>query len=218
MVVWLLWHAWQERKWRRVGIAAVLSATLVAGLVPWAVRNTRVRGTPTGFTANGAVLLAQGLTTQKWRDQMARTDPERYDLRRMTTASQASERLGVLTSVWVNEHPWRTAWQLVANIGYLWSPISRWTWEGEPLHRGEIPGTLMELALFAVAAMGLWRYRRTDLARFVLLQFVLFSVSHAPTFAQPRYRTPLLALVILFAAAQLAKRSEVAPELEQQRA
>ncbi len=214
IVLWLLWTAWRARQLRRaLGAIAVSGAVLVAAIVPFTMRNYRVFGeflllnSNAGYAMYSAQHPMQGISFQAFeaaplpadlplgneaqldRELMRRgiefvlADPGRYVLLSLS-------RIPVYFEFWPSGDT-----SLINNVGRVGSfgiflPFM-------------IYGLWLTLRLSGPWRKGNWGQFFTQPAALLIGFMVFYSVLHILTWAMPRYRLPVDAAALPFAAIAL---------------
>jgi len=192
---------------RGVRRLALMVACLVLVLAPWIARNAIVFGRP--------VLSSQTLF-QLWQAaHPGATGTNRVDwpatLRYSATLPgdefDVSDQMGREATQFIRTHPLEYARLGVVKAWELWKPWS----PGVPLVQNVLYlAASLPLALLGLA--GMLSRRRDRFERvFGLLAIVLFTVVHALYTAVIRYRVPLDAILIVYAAAWIADRRRPQP-------
>ena len=205
-LMWLTWRTWHtQRKLPLVTLAWTGLATLL-GLLPWLVRNSFIAGKPVGLSTMGPVAAYLGLLPA--HHGLAGANPATEAALAPYTApsaDRAAERASALVESYTRSHPQEVLQHALDNIGWFWSPVTRWQEPGAELSLAQWAVGALYVLLFAAALCGMWLERRKPWTTLTLWLLVCATVMHAPSLSVPRYRIPFEPLLVLMAAAAMQR-------------
>jgi 4-amino-4-deoxy-L-arabinose transferase-like glycosyltransferase len=219
--VWLgLWVAWRHRSTLRKGIVsalpyAVVFATMLLTLSPWAIRNWVALGYPVLVSTNGGINLYIGnnpgatggyqpITTPSvravWGDEVAR---ERVATREAVTFIATHPlvfvRLVVQRAVLLFARGWDGIYE---HLRATRSPVGH----GTRLALYGLAEMYYLLLLFACAASFFDRRGSPPVMGLLVAVAVYWIAVHVIVMAEPRYRFPIMPIITAFAAVYVSKR------------
>ena len=192
----------------RAGLLAVIGAALI--LAPWLYRNDRAVGAPV-LSTNAAFNLyignnpaADGRFVSMAKTPMGRN----WNATRLALGELAStDLLKQQTLAWIAANPGKTAGLAVRKLGYFWQPDLP---DAADFARSRALGAirlievLQYLAIVVLGALGLASPVLAARDRWVLLAMIGgFWVVHAAAYIIPRYRDPIIPLLIVAASIRL---------------
>ena len=199
---------WRNRPWRETGAAAFAFAAGAALMLgPWLAHVDRTLGRPV-LTTNGPFNLYVGNNpAATGRFVSMRDTPLGAEWRAMRARDgelRATDRLGALAVEHIRTHPVQTGALALRKLALFWSPdfpdsadqshgamVTALRWAEGIQHL-----LIIALGGFAVAQ---WR-RRTKAERLILVTIACFWAIHAAAYVMPRYRLPVLPLLLISAA------------------
>ena len=202
----LLFHPRRALAAKRLFIAFVVMGLCV---LPWhayhAVKNGRNLLLPPSLAPGG--ILSQGTLAAKgriMRDPAYRANASRLEKEgqalesRRGTAGAVGVALGRVIGeaakepgdyLWLVAMKFRRMWGLAPEVGVYARPLIT------------IPTALLNLAAYLGCAAGLLLHRRREEAWLAVAIIAMVTLPHLVFYAQPRYRLPVMPIVILFAGA-----------------
>jgi 4-amino-4-deoxy-L-arabinose transferase-like glycosyltransferase len=196
----------------RFATVAVAVVCLVLALLPWAIRNQRVIGTPIPTTTNGGITfydgfnplqldkLSRGLTNGAGESDQSfvRSMPQLGEMNEV----QRSDYFESLAWRFIGEHPADSIKLATAKLLRTWSPVPLSADFGRPLYK--IIAAIYTVPLFVLTIVGLWRGSLSRPVRiFLLAPAVYFSIVHMMSVGSLRYRIPVEPLLCVLAASAL---------------
>jgi 4-amino-4-deoxy-L-arabinose transferase-like glycosyltransferase len=229
LAVILLWWLPASLR-RRAGLALVLCVSYGLVIGPWAIRNTRLQGVPVLVDTMGGLNLRMGNYEHTPHDRMWDAVSQQGERSWIVGLPAHPEGGGDWTEGlkerWARSralefmlsHPGLTAWRSAIKFGDFWA-LDRDFVAG--VHRGLYAPPLTVTALvgglllvaypvaLALGILGAWLVPPRDRhGRWLLLVVVGFVCAlHAVVFAHPRYRLPMMPLLLIFAAPAISRRS-----------
>ncbi len=200
---------WRKQAWRETSAAAGVFALAAAIVIaPWLWHVDRTLGRPV-LTTNGPFNLYVGNNpAATGRFVSLRDTPlgaQWRVMRRRDGELRATDRLGALAVAHIQAHPAQTGALAVRKLALFWLPdfpdsadqshgaaITALRWADAVQH-------LVIVMLGGLAVMQ-WR-RRTRAERLILMTIACFWLVHAAAYVMPRYRLPVLPLLLVSATA-----------------
>ena len=215
---------------RRLVLAAMLCAGFAGVVTPWAIRNTRLQGVPVLVDTMGGLNLRMGNYKYTPHDRIwdavsqdgARSWvvglPERPPDGGAWTEGTKERWARQQALAFMTSHPGLTLWRALIKFGDFWA-LDRDFLAG--VQRGLYHPTLSVIVVLGgvlllaypvalgLAVLGAWLVTPRDgRGAAVLLILIAFVCAlHTIVFAHPRYRLPLMPLVLVFAAAAVRHRT-----------
>lgn len=198
---------------RRVALLTAASAVLLiaVALAAWSQRNREALGVRVWLSTNGGVTLFDGQGPQ------ARGDSDQTFLQRIPELAGLNEVerdrwLARAAAEHMRADPARVLRLAGVKFARMWSP-----WPNVAEYRSSLAGlagALFSVALYALAAVGLWRTRRDRaFVTLLVIPIVYFTLVYCLFIGSVRYRVPLTPLLAVAAGARSPARSSVFPAL-----
>jgi hypothetical protein len=201
-------HAFRSAGFKAGRRMPTLTITLLATfavLVPWALRNNAVLGTPLFTTTNDGFTLYDGLnpdadgsSDQSW--------VERLPLLTNLSESQRSAYLKARALEWAQAHPVRVMRLAVAKVGRTWSTVPLSAEYGSRRHY-VIGAACHAVPMMLLALLGLFNRAMPRRARLLLVTpALLITLTHALSVGSLRYRMPVHTQLAVLAGMAVAMR------------
>jgi len=212
---------------RRCLMAIALCAAYAAIVGPWAVRNTRLQGVPVLVDTMGGLNLRMGNYEFTPHDRMWDAISQQGERSWIVGLPAQPDGGGEWTEgrkerwarsqaiAFIVSHPFLTAWRSLIRFGDFWAldrdflaGVQRRLYSPPLLVTVLVGGALSVAypAAMTLAVLGAWlvppRDRRGAWLLLVVVAFV--CALHSIVFAHPRYRLPLMPLLLVFGAAAVA--------------
>ena len=212
---------------RRLAVAAAFCAGYLAIVTPWAMRNTHLQRVPVIVDTMGGMNLRMGNYEFTPHDRMWDAVGQEGERSWIVGLPEHPPEGGTWTEgqkerwargravAFMTAHPLLTAWRSSIKFGDFWAldrdflaGVQRGLFAPPPVVT-VIAGGLLAAAFpaaLALAILGVWRVPSRDVhGKVILLLTVAFVCAlHTIVFAHPRYRLPLMPLVLVFSGAAIA--------------
>lgn len=205
--VWLLGLAWRRRSRPLLLAAAGMACGAVLAIGPWLARNAAVTGRAEisslagvnlmlGLVADDAAAF-QAAQPAGWRTQ--------HDPYLAPTPQEADRRLRQVVGAFASAHPLRIVAHGLENVALFWSPVPRQVYTTGRLDPASAVAGLVNLLVFGLGVLQMWRLRRSPWVLLVGVSLVLLTLAHAPFIGWPRFRIPFETLLLLIGASVLGR-------------
>jgi hypothetical protein len=209
---WLAFQGIQDKHLFRQAMLIVLCA--VAVWTPWIARNSLAYHQWTGMSTNSGLAFWHGIVDREWpydaRGQSDYTqgipssDKNHLNPYAAADARDADNRLMTLVKIAVLKEPGIILKSMTRNIGLFWCPFSKVFMEYGPGKRPqEILTGPFYILFFALAIVGIWKYRKSSITQLVILILIVMTFAHSITFAAARFRMPFDTLLMIYAAGEI---------------
>lgn len=201
LLTWYIFFTHNKNHLRRTLQSVVVLLMVVAGMMPWWVRNWEL------FHSNFfRFSTLEGISLYESVYRGATGGPRQSDIKwpaymKTLNESQRDNRWTAMSFNIIFHHPWRIIRLAFIKIGRTWSPWLhargfRNLWINAVL-------TLWYLAEYILAILGLLHLRRSGpriLIGTALIPILYLTAMHAIFLGSVRYRVPLIPLIVFFAA------------------
>ena len=198
---------WRHRGWAETGTAALAFAAGAALMLgPWLLHVDRTLGRPV-LNTNGPFNLYIGNSPSANGRFVSMADSplgaEWPIMRERDGELRATDQLGALAVAHIKAHPVETGVLALRKLALFWAPdfpdrtdaqhgaaITALRWADGFQH--------LLIILFGAVAVAQWRHR-TRAERLILLTIAAFWAIHAAAYVMPRYRLPVMPLLLICA-------------------
>ena len=229
LVPLLLW--WTPASFgRRFVLGAMLCVGFAGVVTPWAIRNTQLQGVPVLVDTMGGLNLRMGNYEYTPHDRIWDAVSQDGDRSWIVGLPEQPPDGGAWTEgkkerwarqqalAFITSHPGLTLWRAVIKFGDFWAldrdflaGVQRGLYH-PPAFVTAVLGSALILAYpvaLGLAVLGAWLVSPRDArgAAVLLILIAFVCALHTIVFAHPRYRLPLMPLVLVFTAAALKQQA-----------